>query len=50
MKSEAELMADLESLKADMSLLMDCSADSPEVTEWTSRMLALKALMLAKKR
>lgn len=30
MKSETELMAALESLKADMSLLMDCSGDSPE--------------------
>tara|TARA_R110002033_G_scaffold169668_1_gene210747 strand:+ start:865 stop:1020 length:156 start_codon:yes stop_codon:yes gene_type:complete len=43
MKSEAELMAELESLKADMSLLMDCSADYSEVTEWIGRVLAIKA-------
>jgi hypothetical protein len=43
MKSEAELMTELESLKADMSLFMDCSADSPEVTEWIGRVLAIKA-------
>tara|TARA_R110002124_G_scaffold50901_3_gene147614 strand:- start:5158 stop:5292 length:135 start_codon:yes stop_codon:yes gene_type:complete len=35
-------MEELENVKADMSLLMDCPADSPEVTEWISRVLAIK--------
>ena len=43
MKTETELMAALENVKADMSLLMDCSADSPEVKEWIGRVLAIKA-------
>ncbi|WP_165872476.1 hypothetical protein [Shewanella frigidimarina] len=43
MKYEAELMVELENIKADMSLLMDCSADSPEVKEWIGRVLTIKA-------
>jgi hypothetical protein len=43
MKSDSELKVELEKLKADMSLIMDCSADSPEVKEWIGRVLAIKA-------
>ncbi|WP_180956995.1 hypothetical protein [Shewanella sp. 11B5] len=43
MTSEAELMSELESLKTDMSTLLDKPMDSPEVKAWVSRMLAIKS-------
>ena len=36
------LKAELESLKGDMSVLMDKPMDSPEVKEWLERVLVLK--------
>ncbi|NCN68042.1 MAG: hypothetical protein GW908_11565 [Thiomicrospira sp.] len=48
MKSETELMAELEDLKADMSALMDKPTDSPEVKAWTKRILEIKAQLSQK--
>jgi|TARA_R110002050_G_scaffold75247_2_gene161409 hypothetical protein len=41
--NEAELTAELERLKADMSALLDKPMDSPEVKAWTKRILEIKA-------
>jgi hypothetical protein len=45
MKSDSELKVELEKLKADMLFLMDKPMDSPEVKEWTSRILAIRSLL-----
>ena len=45
MKSDSELKVELEKLKADMSLIMDCSADSQEVKGWVARVLEIKRKM-----
>jgi hypothetical protein len=49
MKSETDLMAELESLKADMSALMDKPTDSQEVKAWTKRILEIKTQLNFKK-
>jgi hypothetical protein len=39
---DALLKAELESLKVDTSALMDKPMDSPEVSKWVERVLAIK--------
>ena len=48
MKSETDLMAELEGLKADMSALMDKPMDSPEVKAWIRQTLEIKAQLSQK--
>jgi hypothetical protein len=43
LRSEAELTAELERLKADIPALLDKPMDSPEVKAWTKRILEIKA-------
>ena len=47
LRSEAELTAELERLKADMSALLDKPIDSPEVAAWKERVLEVKKLIEA---
>jgi hypothetical protein len=48
MKSDAELLAELERLKAEAPLLMDKQVNSPEVTAWTQKVLAIKGQLSRK--
>jgi hypothetical protein len=45
MKSDAELLAELERLKAEAPLLMDKPASSPEVNAWAKKVLAIKTAL-----
>ncbi|MBB1319903.1 hypothetical protein H5123_19980 [Shewanella sp. SR43-4] len=49
MKSEAELMAELKQLQAELSLLMDLPANSPEARAWAKRVLEIKESLEIKK-
>jgi hypothetical protein len=45
MKSKAELKAELEKLQADMALIMDRPASSPEVKAWIDKTLQIKSML-----